>query len=773
MRLAIIATSTYSKSDELEELVSADADAEALARRLSEPDGGFEVRLLPAERGLADEMERVLREAREPIDALFVLFAGYATVTEEGFPALVLDGERLSTLSLRRLRRLLTEGIQSSFLVLDTVSAFGSVPDMVRRVHGVVAGEGEGIHLLAAHRDPDDDPTAFSSLFALVLDWHTAPEALGTDELFHAMRREESLFSSVRSAALYPARTPFFVLVPEALRARSLPPAPRMSSRPAPSGDAERRADAALAAGNLDDALAALGEALEGLGPEPSPRHAPLYVKTAGALHVAGRDEDALAYYEAALSVDDGSIAALQGAARLSIARGDRSRALGLLARWVLVDPNSLAALEQSAKLLGESESWGELAMLYEAALQRVTVPAVAAELALSLAALCRDKLGRPDRAVPALERAAELAPADVRVRRRVAELLDARGAALGALPHVVASIRLEPRAEDFRVALRLFDRSGRPDAAWNAACALEVLGDADVNESLLAAAHRPEGLLTVAEPLGEDQWNRRLFSTDRDSAIDSLVRGLGPALVDVGLETAQRKRRLVALDPSTAEDPQKSTATLFKVLGWSARLLGIPVPRVHLVDGLRVPFFAPPAREPTLVVSKALGSGLEMPALAFLWSRQLVFLRPEHLAVVFFPTAGELASLLLAALSLGGLPELPPKKLEGEAKLLFRSLRRAFPSDVPRELASVVRDFPVRESADRILSWGKTVELAAGRAGLLACGDLELAATLTKKFPLGGLVDPEKQVEDLLAFAISDEYAVLRDRIGVLVRSR
>jgi hypothetical protein len=278
--------------------------------------------------------------------------------------------------------------------------------------------------------------------------------------------------------------------------------------------------------------------------------------------------------------------------------------------------------------------------------------------------------------------------------------------------------------------------------------------------------------LLTVADALTEDHWNRRLLSSQRDAALDSLIRVLGDALVDVGLETAQRKRRVVSLDPSTAEDPQKSTATLFKVLGWSARLLGIPVPRVHLVDGLRVPFFAPPTRDPTLLVSKALGTGLQMPELAFLWSRQLVFLRPEHRAVVFFPTAAELAALLLAALSIGGLPDLPLKKLEGEAKLLARGLRRTF-SDAPADLVALARDFPVRDSAERIFSWAKSIELASGRAGLLACGNLELAAELTRNYPLGGLVDAEQQVKDLLAFAVSDEYAVLRDRLGVLVRSR
>jgi tetratricopeptide (TPR) repeat protein len=452
---------------------------------------------------------------------------------------------------------------------------------------------------------------------------------------------------------------------------------------------------------------------------------------------------------------------------------GDRKASLARLARWVLADPNSLAALEESARLLSESAGWEELALLYEATLPRVSEPAVAVELATKIDVLCRDVLKKPDRAVMSLERAAELSPDDTRIRRRLVELLSARGAPLGALPHLVVALRKEPRVSDFREAIRLFDRAGRPDAAWNAACALEVLGAADVNESLLASAHRPEGLLPAKSTLTDEHWKKRLLARDRDASIDELWAALDGAIVDVGLETARRKKRLLELDPSAAMDPEKSTATLIKMLSWSAKLLGIATPKVYLFEALSVPLFAPPAREPTLLVSKTLGSGLEMPALAFLWSRQLAFLRPEHRAIVFFPSAAELGALVLASLSLGGLPQLPRKKLEGDAKLFARGMSRTFPSEAPPELVALVRKFPVREATERIFAWARSVEHAAARAGLLACGNIELAAALTRKYPLGGLVEPEEQVTDLLGYSVSDEYAVLRDRLGVLVRSK
>jgi golgin subfamily B member 1 len=333
--------------------------------------------------------------------------------------------------------------------------------------------------------------------------------------------------------------------------------------------------------------------------------------------------------------------------------------------------------------------------------------------------------------------------------------------------------VRAAPRtAAALRRALRLFDKSGQADGAWNAACALEILGEADINESLLAGARCPEGLLPARDRVAEKDWSAKLFCPERDAAADDLFAALDGAALEVGLETARRKRRLPALDPSTAEDPETSTATLAKTLLWTSKLLGLDVPRLHVLSELNANLLTPPAREPTLLANRALGSGLELSELAFLWGRQLAFLRPEHRLVAFYPTVPELAALVLAALSLGGLPQLPFKKLEGEAKLFARSLKRHLSPDALERLALAAGRFPVRDAGKATLSWCRAVELSASRAGLLACGSLETAAKMSERFPLAGQVEPKAQLDDLLSFAVGPEYAVLRERLGVALTS-
>lgn len=777
MRLALVAASSYARSGKVPELPHAESQAELLCQRLAEPDGAFSVEWLSAERGLPERIEELLTTFSEPIESLLFFFAGYAVVSEEDTPALLLDGERLSTLSLRRVRRLVSQYSPASFIVLDTISAFDQerTPlEIVRLFHDVVAGEDAGIHLLASHRSSGDEsygPSPFTNLLALTLDWHAGDQGLSPEGLFSAIRQEEGLFSQIPCAELFAARTPFHVLVPQGARILSMAPAPVPPPAPA-GGEALAEAEALVAAGDPEGALPHYASALEELNLSSTVGRPSLYVKIASALRAVGREGDALAYYQAALDEEPGLILALQPAAELYLQAGERNRALPLLERWLVADPNALVAADRMAQGLAEGERWDELATLYESVLSRVSEPGVAVALALKIDALCNGLLRNPARAVQPLECAARLAPTEATVRFRLAELYEGRGGFSTALTHVLDALRADPgHVPGYRTAMRLFERAGNADGSWNAASALEALGEADINESLLASAHRPDGLLPARDSISEKDWQSRLFCPERDARVDELFAALDTAAIEVGLETAARKRRLTKVGDSTLHDPNTSTATLLKTLSWSARLLGMSVPRVHVLPEWETAFAALPTREPTLLVSKTLGSGFEMPELAFLWSRALTFLRKEHRPLLFFPNVPELAALLLAGLSLGGVAQLPFKKLDGDAKLFARGLKRHLPPEGLTQLRALSDTFPLREASTRILAWARATELSANRAGLLACGNLELSAKLVRRFPLGGLVEAEDQVKDLFAYSVSTEYASLRERLGVQVR--
>lgn len=602
MRLAVLAASSYAACQKLPEVEGATLNLDVLGQRLADADAGYTVQAFRAERGLAEAIEQVLAQAPEPVEALLFFFSGYAVVNDERGPALLLDGERLATLSFKRLRRVLDERVQNAFVVLDTLSAFDdqTAPEECARLLSTALGEGSTpVHCLVAHRPADSasERSPFASLLELVLDWQsTRTDPLGVDDLLTALRAEESLFSALPAVEYLPSATPFSVL---------------LGSRPA------------------------------SLHPESL---APPLEPVPDATRVS--QEERARALEASVNAD--------------------------------VEGNLELALEQA----------------------------------------------------------------------RIAVRGDARD------------------TSTLEWTLELLERSGKPDGAYHALAALELVGVANATQRALVAMHRPEGLLPAQGVVTEADWLANLLAPDLDLRTQELVRALGDGAVELGLETAQRKRRAVALDPTTEQDPEKSTTMLARTLVWSARVLGLPRPKLHVRDAVPGELAVADVKTPTVLASKSLGSGLTLPELAFRWARVLVYLRPELRLYAHFSAPGELEALGRAAVALVATTA---PRVEGDAKLLVRGLRRHLRGPVLTRLSEAIQGQSATEVGARLRIGARTAELVAGRAGLLACGNLELAARVTERAPPRS-VSASEQTADLIAYSLRDEYSALRARLGVAV---
>jgi hypothetical protein len=611
MRLAILAASTYAGSDKVSELVTSEVDLDLLGQRLGEQDAGFAVHIFRAERGLAEAVEQVIAEAGEPIDELLFYFLGYAVVSDERGPALLLAGDRLGTFSLKRLKRVLAEKAKRGLAVLDAVIAFdpNAEPEEANRTLGsALVDTGSPVSLLASTtQEASTGRAPFTSLVELVLDWHSVKStALSSEGLYGAMRAEEPMFAELRAVEHFAGSEPFVLLRGSA--PASVPPPAAEPAEPA---------------------------------------------------------------------VED---------------------------TW---QPPAAPTEEDRATLLEKGRA--------------------------ALAA------GEVDPALDVLRKALEASPRD---------------------------------ADTYRLVLSAFEKAGRPDGRFHAASVLDALGAADVNESLLASAHRPEGLLPAQGVLSEDDWKRKLFCPERDPELDAVFTALDKATLHVGVETARRKRRSPALEEATLQDLEKSTTTLARTLAWSARLFGFVRPRFHVLESVSgVGLALAPVEEATLVAGKALGSGLSLPELVFLWSRTLVLLRPEHRALSLFTGPGELETLLAAVISLGA--EGPKRGLDSDAKLITRSLRRHLRGPALDTATEAAKKVSGARLGSRLATFKKSVALAGGRAGLLGCGNLELAIKMTERFTEPDAGPIADQVADLMRFSVSAEYAALRERIGVAVKEQ
>jgi hypothetical protein len=87
--------------------------------------------------------------------------------------------------------------------------------------------------------------------------------------------------------------------------------------------------------------------------------------------------------------------------------------------------------------------------------------------------------------------------------------------------------------------------------------------------------------------------------------------------------------------------------------------------------------------------------------------------------------------------------------------------------------LTRVVRDIPVGEIPARAERALRHLELVGVRAGLLASADVAAASELIRRFPIEGVTHAEDQLAELHTFAISAEYAALREKMGVAIAAR
>lgn len=452
---------------------------------------------------------------------------------------------------------------------------------------------------------------------------------------------------------------------------------------------------------------------------------------------------------------------------------GDADYAVQVALEAVAADAHAIDAVECAEVLLARAERWQDLAAFYERLLQEVDERELALRIGPKLGALYRDHLEAPERTISAYERVLEEAPERVDLRRELIDLYIERGADRMALTHCRSALKTTPGERDlYRKAYMLLDRVGATDSAWNAAVVLECLGEADINEQLVADAHRPNGLLPAKGSLLDDDWGAGVFLPERDELTSELLASVLDVATEVRATYLKKKKQAPKLAPDMRHDPATSTTTLAKSLLWTSKLLSVKPPLLYVADSVEGDLSAAPVDEPSALVSKSLASGLSLSELAFLWGRHLSLFRPEHYLAVFFRTAEEMATLVRASLAAAEVGKVTMKSLNSEGKRLAKELKKKLHPGSRERLRAAAANYPVDEIEPRVARWLRSVELAGGRAGLLACGDVAIAAALVKRHPVRGSTTQEDQVSDIMCYAVSGEYAEMRGRLGVAIAS-
>jgi tetratricopeptide (TPR) repeat protein len=454
----------------------------------------------------------------------------------------------------------------------------------------------------------------------------------------------------------------------------------------------------------------------------------------------------------------------------------DEPGACTLLDRALGDEPTNDKGLERLVALHASRADWDGLDAAYERAvarLARVGDFERAWKACRKLADLRLEQRDDAHGAIEALAGALRCKPDDAEARRRFADLLLASGDTSGAVreyEHLVVQAPTSPGP--YARLFAIHQQAGRTDRAWLVGCALEELAAADMDQQLVVDQYRVSGPIRPARSLGDGAWDDLLRAPGSDDVVAQVLVAIRDAAADARVDELRDARKLVALDPERRQGAS-STASAVRSFHWAAQVLGVEAPQLYALDEVPGGIAGVAAPAPSTVLGPEVLRGVGTKELAFLAGRHITYYRPEHYALVLYPTLSELSVLFLAAVKLA-MPDLAvPDAMSAAVARMRKALARRLDDADKKRLDAAVERLHARDGRVDLAVWIRSVELTAHRAGLLLCGDLGLALGRVRGEirTIAELGYDDKRA-DLLAFAVSERFAAARALLGVDARS-
>lgn len=433
-------------------------------------------------------------------------------------------------------------------------------------------------------------------------------------------------------------------------------------------------------------------------------------------------------------------------------------------------DWSDLAVFETIDRMLTAAREYRLQEKVYRRMIHRVSGkgrPEVEVQLWHALGEIYRSRLHKFEEAAEAFAAAARLEPDNVQRQVILAELNSALGRHDEAVRRHKELLRLDSsRVDSLRAIREVYSATADYDRAFSVVSALAARGAASGPELEFFEQWLPRPMVAATAPLDDEAWLVHLRHPDEDP----YVSGIFSTILTFALAQRVRPAKEFGLGPATAVDFARSGGGLLaQQFVAVARVLGVPVPQLHVVrDTGGTMAYA--LTDPPASIFGGLVTQISDAERVFLLGRHLAFYQGGRYMSVAYPTRAELAAILLSAVAAvtGQDAAVPPTAKPFLDKL--RGWLRGAPH-VGERLADVVRRFLERGGKVDIERWLRGAELTACRAGLLLVSDPRVAASGLRIDPKSPANVPAKdRMEELLRFVISDEYTALRAALGVRV---
>ncbi len=453
----------------------------------------------------------------------------------------------------------------------------------------------------------------------------------------------------------------------------------------------------------------------------------------------------------------------------------DLERSVELFNEALDLNPEYLEAFERINKILTQQKNWKQLERSYRKMIHRIAgkgKPELENTLWHALGLVYRDRLQAVGEAIEAFKMASVTRPELMIEHQILAELYEQQERFDEAVVEqriILGSDALN--VEAYRALYRLHLHKQAYDGAWCLAAAMAFLGKADEEENRFFEDYRPQGMLAVRGRVSTDLWKRCLTHVDENPIISEIMAAIAPAALQAKIAQLRMQNKTPVLDPRFKQDPATSTVTFAKTFGWAAQVLGVSTPDLYVrpdVSGAIVPV---PAQPPASIAGQTVLSGFQPQELTFICGKHLAGYRIEHYIRNLFQTQSELTIMLFAGVMIA-FPQTPmPADMQQQVQMTARELAKYMQPIQIEQLRIAVKRFLDEGAKANIRRWMHAVEITACRAGLVVSGDMGIAKKILASEPqLPGDLAPAEKVKELLLFSVSEEYALVRQALGVAV---
>jgi golgin subfamily B member 1 len=453
----------------------------------------------------------------------------------------------------------------------------------------------------------------------------------------------------------------------------------------------------------------------------------------------------------------------------------DLGRAVECFNETLDLNPMFLEAFERINKILTGQKDWKQLERAFRKMLHRIAGKGntdLEYNLWHNLGVIYRDRLTDLSPAIEAFKMASRLKPDEVQDRQILAELYEATekpDLAIEEQQEILA--REATRVEPYRALYRLYVHQQQYDPAWCMCQALSFLGKADDDENKFFDDYRPKGMLQVKSRLDNELWVKNLFHPDENLYIGKIFEMLAAAALMAKIQQLKTSKQLPTVDRRWKQDPATSTVTFAKTFGWAAQVLGVTCPELYVRNDVPGALVAVPIAPPASVAGQSVLTGFQPQDLSFIVGKHLAYYRAEHYIKHLFPTVPELTMILYAGVKMVDPATPVPAEMTAQVNVTAAELVKYMQPIQIEGLRLVVRKFIEDGAKANIKRWSQSVELTACRAGLLLCGDLDIAKKLIVAEPqIPGDLPPQEKLKELIIFSVSPQYFTLRKVLGIAI---